>query len=91
MSESDSDPEEDLLDAFEGDGDFAAAAIQLLVHCLAPGRIPPPTLATDFEPDDSEAEKIKVYAAMCMRLTGKDTQIGKCPIICSAHVTGTGV
>ena len=56
-SESESDPEEDLLDAFECDGDFTAATIQLLG--LAPGRIPPPTLATDFEPDDREAEEIR--------------------------------
>ena len=86
-SESDLAHEDALPDSFESDGNFAASAMQLMGHFLAPGRIPPPTLATDS--DDSDAEEIKEYAATCMRPSGKDTQISKCPILCSAHVTGT--
>jgi hypothetical protein len=57
----DSDP---LLSAFESDCHFAASAMQLLGHFLAPGRMPPPMITTDDDAQDSEAEEINKYAVM---------------------------
>ncbi len=62
-SDSEPTPEDVPLDAFENDSNFAAAAIQLMGHFLAPERIPPPALASDTEAEDSEAEGIEDYAA----------------------------
>ncbi len=64
-SDSEPTPEDVPLDAFESDGNFAAAAImiQLMGHFLAPERIPPPALASDTEAEDGEAEEIEDYAA----------------------------
>jgi hypothetical protein len=62
-SESLSEDSDPLLSAFESDCDFAASAIQLLGHFLAPGRIPgpPPMVTTEDDAEDSEAEMIKEY------------------------------
>ncbi len=47
-SESFSEDSDPLLSAFESGGDFAALAIQLLGHFLAPGRVPPPRACGDI-------------------------------------------
>ncbi len=62
-SDSEPTPEDVLQDVFESDGNFATAVIQLMGHFLAPGRIPPPALASDTEAEDGEAEEIEDYAA----------------------------
>ncbi len=82
-SESLSEYSDLLLSAFESDGDFAASAIQLLGHFLAPGRIPPPMVTTEDDTEDSEAEMIKEYTAMLREPGSKNTASGhgKCSII----------
>ncbi len=62
-SDSEPAPDDVLLDAFESDGNFAAAAIQLMGHFLAPGRILPPAFASDPEAEGGEAEEIEDYVA----------------------------
>ena len=71
----DSDP---LLSAFESDGDFAASAIQLLGHFLAPGRIPPSMVTTEDDAQDSESEEINEYAAMLREPGSKNTASCHC-------------
>ncbi len=51
-SDSEPTPEDVPLDAFESDGNFAAAAIQLMGHFLAPERIPLPALVSDTKAED---------------------------------------
>ena len=75
-SDSEPTPADVPLDAFESDGNFAAAAIQLMGHFLAPERIPPPALASDSEAEDGEAEEIEDYTAN-LRFT---SPIGKYPL-----------
>jgi hypothetical protein len=62
-SDSEPTPEDVLLDAFNSDCNFAAAAIQLMGHFLAPGRISQPASALDPEAEDGKAEEIEDYAA----------------------------
>ncbi len=59
-SESFSEDSDPLLSAFksDGDSDFAASAIQLLGHFLAPGRIPLSMVTTEDDAQDSESEEI---------------------------------
>ena len=78
-SESFSDDSDPLLSAFESDGDFAASAIQLLGHFLAPGRIPPPMVTTEDDAEDtqdSEAEVINEYTLMPREPGSKNTASG---------------
>ena len=77
-SESFSEDSDPLLSAFESDGDFAASAIQLLGHFIAPGRIPPPMVTTEDDAEDSEAEMIKEYTAMLREPRSKNTASGHC-------------
>jgi hypothetical protein len=90
-SKSEPAPEEALLDAFESDSNFAAEAIQLLGHFLAPGLIPPPAvaLALESEADDSDAKEITDYAATLTNLPNMDTLTCRCLFFCAAHITGT--
>ncbi len=60
----DSDPLLSAFEKIESDGDFAASAMQLLGHFLAPGRMPPPMITTEDDAQDSKAEEINKYAVM---------------------------
>ncbi len=94
-SDSEPAPDDVLLDAFESDGNFAPAAIQLMGHFLSSGRIPPPALASGPEAEDGEAEEIEDYVANA-RFTMLTLPIGKYPLfleqlmfgvflVCAAH------
>ncbi len=82
MTESGSSSEDELEDGF--------AAIQLLGNSIDPERIrvPPPTLATEADAEESYFEEINEYAAWRLASEPKDMQSCKYPITRSAHVTG---